>query len=64
MIIMGTKFVNNLKDILTGAENFFVWFVASIPYIILISAATVVAVIVLRKLIKKKKTKLPPKTEE
>lgn len=61
---MGTKFVNNLKDILTGAENFFVWLVASIPYIILIAVAVVVAVIVLRKLIKKKKTKLPPKTEE
>lgn len=61
---MGTEFVNNLKDILSGAENFFVWFVASIPYIILIAVAVVVVVIVLRRIIKKKKNAIPSKTEE
>lgn len=55
---IATGFVNNTKDIFDGAETFFVWFVSSVPYMIIIAAIVVVIVILIRRKIKKNKQKL------
>ena len=60
---IGEDFVNNLKDIATGAGNVFVWFVGSIPYLVLIAIPTVIVVVLVRRKIKKKKS-TPPPTQE
>ena len=59
---IGNDFTNNLKDIATGAGDVLVWFVSSIPYLILLAIPTVIIVLVIRHNVKKKKKKLlqPP----
>ena len=60
---IGEDFVNHIKDIATGAGNVFVWFVGSIPYLVLIAIPTVIVVVLVRRKIKMKKN-TPPPTQE
>ncbi len=62
---ISTDFVNNTKDIANGAGDVFVWFVSSIPYLILLAIPVVIIILIVRRNIKKDKKRrnnLPPPT--
>lgn len=58
---IGTGFVDNLKNLGTGLENFLVFVITALPYLVLIAAVIVVVILLLKKAIKRKKQK---RTEE
>ncbi len=57
---IANDFGNNIKDIANGAGDIFVWFVSSIPYLILVAIPTVVIIVLIRRNIKKRKKKIIP----
>lgn len=57
---ISNDFGNNIKDILTGAGDIFVWLVGSVPYLVLLAIPTVVIIVLIRHNIKKRKKKITP----
>ncbi|MBR5112594.1 MAG: DUF4349 domain-containing protein, partial [Clostridia bacterium] len=55
---------DNLYDIGQGFRNFAIWFISSIPYILIFGAIAAVAIIVIKKIIRKKKAKKAAKAKE
>ena len=51
------KFSDNLYDIGQGLRSFAIWFISSIPYILIFGAIAAVGIIIIKKLIKKRKAK-------
>lgn len=55
---------DNLYDIGQGFRNFAIWFISSIPYILIFGVIAAVAIIVIKKIIRKKKEKKAAKAKE
>lgn len=61
---IGSGWKNTMEDITEGAENFFVWFVVNIPYLVFCGGVITVAIVILKKKKQKRKQlKLKEKTE-
>ena len=54
-IVLGLK--DNLKDIGEGFENFAVWFVTSLPYLLIWAVVIAAAVLIIRAIVKRHKKK-------
>ncbi len=58
------RFSDNLYNIGQGLRNFAIWFISSIPYILIFGAVAAVAIIIIKKIIRKKKAKKSAKRKE
>lgn len=55
---IGTGFVDNLKDLGIGLENFLVFVITRLPYFVLIAAVIVVVILIVKASLKRKKKKV------
>ena len=61
---IGREFTENLKSVGEGLVNFFVWFISSIPYLVIWAIIIFVAVKVIKFINKKRKAKKQEKQEK
>ena len=54
---IGSGFVDNLKDLGTGLENFLVFVITGLPYFVLIAAVVVAVILIVKAALKRKKKK-------
>ncbi len=60
---LGDRLSDNLYDIAQGAREFALWFISSLPYLLIFAVIIIVIILIIRKIVKKKRAKKEAKNK-